>query len=171
LIPFGAYLSSFTKGGEEHRVRFDEQSDRYWKATYPGRSGYTMIAAHDGLVEMVHATPLEYLERLLLQNRLFGDDNQLEAISEEPGGMVILTSQRNIPGTDATLTEIELYFRSMWFQPLHGLNVANPGSLSFYRDLDEIAIFDAHRANLVKHDTGHIIPIDLILVRADEALQ
>jgi len=130
-----------------------------------------MIASDACLPAFVHATPLEYLERLLMQNRLFGDDIQLIGVAEEDGRQVILTSQPFIHGSEATLTEIELYFRSMWFQLVTGLNAGRRDSPAFYRDLDETLVLDAHQGNLIKDNTGHIIPIDLILVRADDALQ
>jgi hypothetical protein len=61
--------------------------------------------------------------------------------------------------------------RRLWFKEHRGLSLGNPGSLSFYRDLDEIAAFDLHPANFVKDTAGTILPIDLILLRADAALQ
>ena len=63
------------------------------------------------------------------------------------------------------------FMRKLWFQPLTGLSLGRPGALSFYRDLDEVAAFDAHPGNFVKDEDGHVLPIDLILVRADEPLQ
>ena len=42
---------------------------------------------------------------------------------------------------------------------------------SFYRDFDELAVFDAHPGNFVKDTEGVMLPIDLILVRAEPALQ
>ena len=61
--------------------------------------------------------------------------------------------------------------RGLWFQPLTGLHLGNPGALAFYRDLDEVAAFDAHPANFVTDQAGVVLPIDLILVQADKALQ
>ena len=67
--------------------------------------------------------------------------------------------------------EIIEFMKRLWFQLVPGLSLGNPGSLGFYRDLDEIAVFDAHPANFVKDVAGTVLPIDLILIRADEALQ
>ncbi len=69
------------------------------------------------------------------------------------------------------MREIQDFMRQLWFQPLVGLHLGNPAALAFYRALDEVAAFDAHPANLVKDHDGVILPIDLILVRADAALQ
>ena len=57
------------------------------------------------------------------------------------------------------------------FRPLPGLHLGNPGALAFYRDLDELAVFDAHPANSVRDTEGVLLPIDLILVRAEPPLQ
>ena len=82
-----------------------------------------------------------------------------------------MTSQSNVTGGTVTAEEIFEFMRRLWFQPLRGLILGNPGALAFYRDLDEVAAFDAHPANFVKDRQGIILPIDLILVRADPALQ
>ena len=54
---------------------------------------------------------------------------------------------------------------------MRGLSLGRPGALAFYRDLDEVAAFDAHPGNFVKDDNGVVLPIDLVLLRAEEALQ
>lgn len=59
----------------------------------------------------------------------------------------------------------------LWFQPLTGLQLGHPCALTFYRDLDEVAVFHTHVANFVKDTTGTALPTDLILVRADRTLQ
>ena len=56
--------------GEEHRVWLDLRLQRYFKATHPGRFGFSVIALPDGSLELTGGTPLEYLERLFLQNSL-----------------------------------------------------------------------------------------------------
>jgi hypothetical protein len=63
------------------------------------------------------------------------------------------------------------FMSKLWFQPLRGLSLGRPGALAFYRDLDEVAAFDAHPGNFVKDDNGVVLPIDLVLLRAEEELQ
>ncbi len=121
--------------------------------------------------ELVAATPLEYLERLLLQNALFGDKIDLNGVATENSAVVIVTCQPNVTGGSVTGDEILEFMRRLWFQPLHGLSLGIPGALAFYRDLDEVAAFDPHPGNFVKDLGGESLPIDLILVRADHALQ
>ena len=63
------------------------------------------------------------------------------------------------------------FMAKLWFAPLRGLSLGRPGALAFYRDLDEVAAFDAHPGNFVKDGNGVVLAIDLILLRADAALQ
>src|SRR5438876_872124 len=70
LIAPSHYLSSAVRGGEEHRLWPSPDRARYWKATYPGCAGFTAIAVHEE-PDLTPALPLEYLQRLSLQNQLF----------------------------------------------------------------------------------------------------
>ena len=171
LIEPETYAALVEPGGEEHRVWVDEPRQLYFKATHPGRFGFSVIAAPSGLPILVDATPLEYLERLLLQNTLFGDHVNLVGIAAEPGGLVMISSQPNLTGGAVSGEEIVEFMRRLSFQPLPGLSLGNPGALAFYRDVDQVAAFDAHPANFVKDKDGTILPIDLILVRADPELE
>lgn len=171
LIASAVYRPRLEDGGQEHRVWLDEASQRYFKATFPARFGFTVIALPELGLELAPATPLEYVERWLLQNPVFGDDVQLERVAEEDGGLVTLISQPNLTGGEATLEEIERFMNHLWFQPLGRLGLGGPCALGFFRDLDEVAAFDAHAGNFVKDQDGVILPIDLILVRADAAMQ
>lgn len=171
LIEPSFYLPHLEDAGEEHRVWLDEETQRYFKATHAGRFGFFVLALDDGTAELTGATPLEYLERLQLQNELFTDDIRLIGVALEREQVVIITSQEAIRGGDVTADEMLAFMAKLWFQPLHGLTLGRPGALAFYRDLDETAAFDAHPGNFVKDDNGVVLPIDLILVRADEPLQ
>jgi len=124
----------------------------------------------DGTAELTGATPLEYLERLLLHNSLFSDQVRLEGLSTEDDATVVITSQPNLTGDEVTEEEMTAYMAKLWFKPLTGLSPGRPGALAFYRDLDEMAAFDAHPGNFVKDHNGVVLPIDLILVHADAAL-
>ena len=95
----------------------------------------------------------------------------LEGVAQEPAGTVLITSQPHITGEEASREEMLNFMRRHWFKVLQGLQLGRPGSLAFYRDLDEVAAFDAHPGNFVKDTQGVVLPIDLILLRADDALQ
>ena len=120
---------------------------------------------------MTAATPLEYFERLLLNNSIFNDDLRIEGVASEKGSATVLTSQPNISGVEVSADEMLTFMAKLWFKPLTGLALGRPGALAFYRDLDEVAAFDAHPGNFVKDDNGVVLPIDLILLRTDEAMQ
>ena len=103
LIESATYLGLAERGGEEHRLWLAEEGQRYFKATFPGRCGFAVILTHAGVPDLADATPLEYLERLILQNRVFGDKVRLEGITQEPGGTAIVTSQPHLWGCQAVL--------------------------------------------------------------------
>ncbi len=146
---------------------------RHFKVTHPGRCGFTVVSGEETgfQAELTGALPLEYLERLLLQNSLYGDRITLEGVAQEGNQLVIVTSQPTLLGGPVSHSEMLAFMAKLWFHPLHGLSLGRPGALAFYRDLDETAAFDAHPGNFVKDDNGVVLPIDLILVRADEPLQ
>jgi hypothetical protein len=172
LISAKSYLSELRPGGEEHRIATPGDRSRYWKVTHPGRCGFSVVAGEETghLPELTNALPLEYLARLLLHNSLFADDLRLEGVALE-GELVIITSQPAILGEVITLEEMLGFMSKLWFQPLRGLSLGRPGALAFYRDLDEVAAFDAHPGNFVKDENGIVLPIDLVLLRASEELQ
>jgi len=156
----------------EHRIWPSADRSRIFKVTHPGACGFNVLAAEvtGSLPELVKALPLEYLERLVIQNKVFGDEIRLEGIAIETECMVIVSSQPTLVGEPVPNSEILDFMSSLWFQPLPELHLGNPGALAFYRDLDEVAAFDAHPANFVKDNNGVVLPIDLILVHADKAL-
>lgn len=173
LIVPADYPADLRAGGEEHRIATPGSRDRYWKFTHPGLCGFTVVCGEETghLAELTNSLPLEYLDRLLLQNDLFADDVRIEGVALENEKLVVVSSQAAILGSSLTEDEMLGFMRKLWFQPLQGLSLGRPGSLSFYRDLDEVAAFDAHPGNFVKDDNGVVLPIDLVLVRADAALQ
>lgn len=154
-------------GGEEHRV-FDGGT-AYLKATYPGRYGFTIVAGpvYPGLAP---ALPGEYLERLHLSNTHFGDDVQLEGIAREDGALILFTSQPTVVGEAAPPEEIVAFMEQRRLRLLDDLALGHAGALCFYRDLDQLAVFDAHPANVLKDERGVILPIDLITLVAGDAL-
>ncbi|MFN0076623.1 MAG: hypothetical protein ACKVY0_09125 [Prosthecobacter sp.] len=160
-------LRHFVRGGEEHRICRGDHV--YGKATYPGRYGFTVIAAM-GAPTLTHALPAEYLERLLLSNRIFDDEVKLAGVTREAEGLVILTTQPTIVGTAASHDEMLDFFTSRRFAHLPGFCAGYKGSLSFYRDLDQVAVFDAHPANFIRDRSGVILPIDGVVVQATDEL-
>ena len=128
-----------------------------------------MIAAN-GQPTLTHALPGEYLQRLLLANETFDDDIRLEGVTREADGLVIVTSQPTIIGHACAREEMIAYFKARHFSLMPGFSAGHSGSLSFYRDLDQTAVFDAHPANFLRDRSRIILPIDAVLLRADDAL-
>lgn len=115
------------------------------------------------------ALPLEYLDRLQLANELFGDDIQLLGIIEGPAGMQVVTSQPTVCGEPPLQEEIAAYFEAAGFAMLPPVVVRNSGALSFLRESDGVAAFDCHAGNFFVSE-GQLLPIDVIVVRANERL-
>lgn len=124
----------------------------------------------NGQPTLTHALPAEYLERLLLANHTFDDDIRLLGVTRETEGLVLVTTQPTIVGEACSAEEMIGYFKARRFSQILGFAAGHRGSLSFYRDLDQIAVFDAHPANFLRDRSGVILPIDAILLRADEEL-
>lgn len=141
----------------------------YHKATYPGRYGFTVILVN-GQPTLTHALPAEYLERLLLANQIFDDDIRLVGVTRESEGLVVVTTQPTIVGEACSAEEMIAYFNARRFSLMPGFTAGHRGSLSFYRDLDQVEVFDAHPANFLRDRDGVILPIDAVLLRADEDL-
>ena len=134
LIESASYVARACRGGEEHRVWPAPDGRRVEKATYPGCFGFTVLTslAAGGLPDLVKGLPLEYLERLLLQNEIFGDEIELQGVAVEDGKAVILTSQPALVGHPPTFSDITAFLSRLWFRPLPWLHLGNPGALAFY---------------------------------------
>ena len=115
------------------------------------------------------AMPLEYLDRLLLQNEVFGDEIELLGLIDKRQAMHVVTAQPVIRGDSTPPGEIARFMLSLGFLLLPNIGVGREGALSFFRPGDTIAAFDCHPANFLR-DGEHIFPIDVLLVRADEQL-
>lgn len=157
----------FVHGGEEHRIFRGD--DFYLKATHSGRYGFTVIATPGGPT-LTHALPGEYLRRLIASNRIFNDSVTLVGVARDETGLVIVTSQPTIIGEGATKEEMITFFAGLHFALVPGFSAGYRGALTFYRDLDQAAVFDAHPANYLRDRHGVILPIDGVVVECDEAL-
>ncbi len=177
LDPFD-FLAPAWQGGEEHLVWRDDANDRAVKLTKPNCFGLT-VEAEWFLDEerdeaelrpaLRGAMPLEYLDRLLLQNEVFGDEIELLGIIDKRQAMHVVTAQPVIRGDSTPLEEIARFMESLGFLALPNIGVGREGALSFLLPDGAIAAFDCHPANFLS-DGEHVFPIDVLLVRADEQL-
>ena len=100
--------------------------------------------------------PIEYLERLLLQNELVPHLNRLEGIIDQGDDLVIVTSQPRFDIVPVTQEEIDAWFVAQGFEKIT--------PCGYYRAEDNLGVFDAHAKNLVRFEDT-LIPFDVIPCR------
>ena len=161
-------LRPLKEGGREHDLTFDPVTSSWLKFTKPSAAGY-VVSFDNGLPELSPALPLEYLERLAHQNEIFADDVSFVGVAGARNDFRIVTRQSDIPGTPASDEEIVLLMTGElgFLQLPPGFSVGYSESLAFFRD--DVAVFDLRPANVVKTESGVVVPIDSIPVRLDEA--
>ncbi|WAC18829.1 hypothetical protein OVA24_16485 [Luteolibacter sp. SL250] len=129
--PFGSAVDLIPTGGGEHKVLYDEESQRVIKLTKPGLFG---VQAEDAIA---------YLERWALHNRAFGDDVAFEGLVTLPGEHAprAVISQRYAEGRDATMEEQADFLNGKgfheqpdgrWIHPIRGITVwdtVTPGNV------------------------------------------
>lgn len=154
------------EGGREHDLTFCE-GDAFWlKFTKPAAAGY-VVSFESGAPALEPALPLEYLERLILQNELFADTVSFVGVAGTRRQPRIVTRQPHLMGDGATREEIvTLMVDELGFRLLpERYSVGYADSLAFLRD--DVAVFDLRAANVVRTPEGLIAPIDAIPARLD----
>lgn len=150
------------RGGQEHELFHDEITDRYFKVTRNGVFGLSpgidlalvSSAADPRRFHLWEANPIDYLERLFLQNLLVPDLNTFEGLIVQGDDMAIVTSQPRFDIVAVTSGEIDQWFETLGFSKIT--------DSSYYRQEDNLGIFDAHDKNLVRGDEETLIPFDVI---------
>ena len=182
------WLSRVENTHGEHHVFLDTDKQRYFKITHDSRDknapGFAIAIGLDDIIMTVEsqrwmcvpyirdATACEYLSRVVLFNRTFGDDIQLEGVICDPARIAVVTSQPVIRGRAATTEEVAAAMEEWGFvlsdcPPLGRKNVA---SQSFYNSAERIAVFDTHAANFLVNE-GVVAPIDALITTMDEYLE
>lgn len=152
-------------GGREHDVTLDESSGRWVKYTKPSASGYTVSWQESGTPFLHNAPPLDYLQRLLWHNEVFGDDIHLIGLWQpQPHQWRIVTTQPGLQGGRATLDELAAAFVAAGFSLLPWRGLGYEGSLSLR--CEGFDIWDAHPANVLLSPEGLPLPIDVIITRS-----
>ncbi len=156
------------RGGQEHELFHDQALDRYFKVTRHGVFGLCpgmelALVSSDQEARRFHlweATPLEYLERLHLQNLLVPGLNEFEGVIDQAGDdMAIVTSQPRFDIVPVTTAEIDAWFATLGF-----LKIADA---AYYRTEDNLGVFDAHDKNLVRAGDDVLVPFDVIPCHPD----
>ncbi len=150
------------RGGQEHELFHDEATDRYFKVTRNGVFGLSpgielalVSSSQDARrFHLWEASPIEYLERLRLQNQLVPGLNRLEGIIHQSNNdLAIVTSQPRFEIVPVTTAEIDAWFVSRGFEKIT--------DSAYYRAADNLGVFDAHDKNLVRAGDD-LIPFDVI---------
>lgn len=161
LLSPASALDGLKKGGQEHDIRFDPETGRVLKVTRSGifglSPGIELDLVAGGITEkrfhLWEATPLEYLDRLRLQNELVPGIVLLEGVAMDGNGLSVVTSQPALELNPVTQCEIDRWFFGRGFR-----KVTESG---YYREKDNIAVFDAHDKNVVRSG-DELIPFDVI---------
>jgi hypothetical protein len=168
--------------GTEHAVEFADDLELVGKLTIPPAFGLIpkvlshpvvnlrndpSLPATRQAIEFVPATPLEYLERWIASNEVFGDDVHLTAVIQWADGQVSFAiSQPQYHGAPATDREIERYFELSGWTRLPGVSEHT----LFYNYAFQILAIDALPRNCYLKDED-LLPFDVILCRPDEELE
>ena len=182
---FQEYESNGMAFGTEHVVDWSAEISRVVKLTIPPGFGLTakvverpavnlrndpaLPATHCG-VELVKATPLEYLERWIAANDVFGDDVRIESVVQWQGGDVSFgISQPQYHGTPAPDRDIEFFFQAAGWTALRDPSTP-AGHQLFYNYGFQVLAIDALPRNCFLNE-GLLLPFDVILCRPDETLE
>lgn len=150
-------------GGVEHDIIQDRHSGTVLKFTKPDKSAYA-VNFDLGTPSLVLATPLEYLDRLHLQNLIFGDNLRFVGIAGSEGQRRIVTRQDIVSGKPAWWEEIVRMMSDLGFTKLrHNHGIGYEDSYAFLRD--DVVVFDLRPANVFVTEDGIVVPIDCIPVR------
>ncbi len=152
------------QGGAEHDVLHDPSTGTILKFTKPGKAAY-VVDFDLGTPRMTASPPLDYLERLRLQNELFADSIRFVGMGGDTGGRRIITRQQIVEGRAARWEEIiRLMEDELGFTKLrHNHGIGYEDSYAFVRD--DAVVFDMRPANVFVTESGTIIPVDCIPVR------
>ncbi|WAC18565.1 hypothetical protein OVA24_15125 [Luteolibacter sp. SL250] len=159
-------LQPLKEGGREHDLTYDEEIRTWLKFTKPAAAGY-IVSFESCAPALEPALPLEYLDRIDLQNELFADQVTFVGIGGARRSPRIITRQPHIKGSSASPDEIiYLMISALGFRQLPArFSVGYADSLAFIRN--NVAVFDLRPANVVRTPEGLIVPIDCIPARLD----
>lgn len=149
-------MKELVKGGE-HTVY--QKGDRVYKVVRePNEFG-------TGFGMDYESTPYDYLHRLNLSNKIFGDDLKWEGGIQKDGKISTVTSQRYLNGTEPTVDEAGKYMEARGFREVPG------APDTWYRAKDDMLVGDAKTRNFIKTEDGKVHAIDLIPKEATPELK
>lgn len=155
-----AHLTPERKGGREHDLLRLANDSRWLKFTKPWASGYSVDLSGDEPI-LLPARPLQYLDRLRLQNRCFGDEIRFVGITHDAKSRRIIISQPDIQGHPASWDEIDYWFLNQGFVKLKVQRLGAYDSAAFGGH--GVGVFDVRPINVVMTDNGLLLPIDVMM--------
>jgi hypothetical protein len=157
-------LEPVAEGGREHDITFDEGSGTVLKFTKASCADY-IVDFFDGRPRLSNGDPIEYLDRLILHDELFGEMTRLVLIGGVQNHRRIITRQRRTLGRPASKGEIQsLMIDDLGFKELrNNYGIGYEESLAFIRE--DAAAFDLRPANVFITDEGLPVVFDSIPVR------
>lgn len=118
-------------------------------------------------IEFMPATPLEYLDRWIAANDVFGDAVRLTSVVRWADGQVSFAiSQPQYAGEPATDREIDRFFEAAGWLRIHDASE----HVLFYNYAFQILAIDALPRNCYLNENG-LQPFDVILCHPDEAME
>jgi hypothetical protein len=139
----------------EHTVYFysSDTEELAIKITHPGSFGHSPFELG------ARASPLDYLDRLYLQNEFFGDDIKIIAVEIIKDAVRLISSQPWIAhGLPCSADVIESYFREFGFEAFP----IDDREIGYYHPTREIFLRDPHPSNVLRAG-GRICPIDVVI--------
>lgn len=117
-------------------------------------------------IELMPATPLEYLDRWIASNDVFGDDVRLVSVVRWADGRISFgITQPQYHGVPADPRDIEKHFMAAGWERLKDPS----GHVIFYNFAFNVIAIDAERRNCYLN-RGDLLPFDVILRKPDDAL-
>lgn len=153
--------------GSEHRIELSEDGTRVLKHTTDGYFGFQPDVSRSGKVTLKASSASEYLQRMEMQNEVFGSDLRFEGSHDEGLGGITF-SQRYISGTTPSDAEIESFMTSRGFTKVDDSRVIDRslrGTTYHHAETGYIAA-DVRGPNFKKGDDGTLYPLDLMMNHA-----
>ncbi len=149
-------------GGREHNVRFDSASKLWTKFTKPGLAGFMVDWHEDGTPYLRNALPEEYLNRMIWQNNLVGDEIEFAGLWRVgSGAWSLVITEPDVPGEPATKAEIEEGMQALGFVRMGWTGIGYEDSTAWR--IGRMGVWDVHPANVVMGENGMIVPVDVII--------
>jgi hypothetical protein len=165
--------------GTEHAVEFSEGRGTVGKLTRPPKFGLIPelvthsvpnLRGEPGIrqaIEFLPATPLEYLDRWIAANEVFGDDVRLTSVVRWADGHVSFAiSQPQYAGEPAMEREIDRFFEAAGWKRI--LDASE--HVLFYNHAFQVLAIDALPRNCYLNENG-LQPFDVILCHPGEAME